>query len=43
LSSEQVRRPLYSQGVDQWRHYEPWLEPLRGPLAKLIAAYPSAP
>jgi tetratricopeptide (TPR) repeat protein len=28
-SSEQVRRPLYRQGVDQWRHYEPWLGPLK--------------
>ena len=43
LSSEQVRRPLYREGVDQWRHYRPWLEPLRAPLAELIAAYPSSP
>ena len=28
-SSEQVRRPLYKEGLDQWRHFEPWLEPLR--------------
>jgi tetratricopeptide (TPR) repeat protein len=35
-SSEQVRQPLYREGVDQWRHYEPWLGPLKealGPLA----------
>ena len=35
-SSEQVRRPIYTEGLDQWRHYEPWLAPLRaalGPLA----------
>jgi tetratricopeptide (TPR) repeat protein len=35
-SSEQVRRPIYREGLDQWRHYEPWLGPLRealGPLA----------
>lgn len=43
LSSEQVRRPLYREGVDQWRHYQPWLEPLRAPLAQLTEAYPSAP
>ncbi|HYM42438.1 MAG TPA: sulfotransferase, partial [Steroidobacteraceae bacterium] len=24
-SSEQVRRPLYSDSVDEWRNYEPWL------------------
>jgi predicted Zn-dependent protease len=35
-SSEQVRRPIYREGVDQWRHYEPWLGPLKealGPMA----------
>jgi predicted Zn-dependent protease len=24
-SSEQVRRPINRDGVEQWRHYEPWL------------------
>jgi hypothetical protein len=28
-SSEQVRQPIYREGLDQWRHYEPWLGPLR--------------
>jgi hypothetical protein len=28
-SSEQVRRPLYDSALDHWRHYEPWLGPLR--------------
>lgn len=28
-SSEQVRRPIFREGLDQWRHYEPWLGPLR--------------
>jgi tetratricopeptide (TPR) repeat protein len=27
-SSEQVRRPISREGLDQWRHYEPWLDPL---------------
>ena len=27
-SSEQVRRPLTAEAIDQWRHYEPWLDPL---------------
>jgi tetratricopeptide (TPR) repeat protein len=31
-SSEQVRRPIYREGKDQWRHYEPWLAPLRDAL-----------
>jgi hypothetical protein len=28
-SSEQVRRPIFKEGLDQWRNFEPWLEPLR--------------
>ena len=37
VSSEQVRRPVSREGVDQWRHFAPWLGPLRealGPLAE---------
>ena len=28
-SSEQVRRPIYTEGLEQWRKFAPWLEPLR--------------
>jgi tetratricopeptide (TPR) repeat protein len=28
-SSEQVRRPIFREGLDQWRNYEPWLGPLK--------------
>jgi tetratricopeptide (TPR) repeat protein len=28
-SSEQVRRPLFAEGVDQWRNFEPWLGELK--------------
>jgi len=28
-SSEQVRRPIFKEGLDQWRHFEPWLSPLK--------------
>jgi tetratricopeptide (TPR) repeat protein len=28
-SSEQVRRPINREGVDQWRNFEPWLGSLR--------------
>jgi tetratricopeptide (TPR) repeat protein len=24
-SSEQVRKPIFRDGIDQWRHYAPWL------------------
>ena len=42
-SSEQVRRPIYSEGVDQWRHYEPWLGPLEQVLGPTLACYPEPP
>jgi tetratricopeptide (TPR) repeat protein len=28
-SSEQVRRPIFRDGIDQWRHFERWLAPLQ--------------
>ena len=28
-SSEQVRQPIFKEGVDHWRHFEPWLAPLK--------------
>jgi tetratricopeptide (TPR) repeat protein len=31
-SSEQVRQPIFRDGLDQWRHFEPWLGPLRDAL-----------
>jgi hypothetical protein len=34
-SSEQVRRPLNREGVEQWRHYEPWLGFLKEALGAL--------
>ena len=34
-SSEQVRRPIFKEGLDQWRHFEPWLQPLRTSLGDL--------
>ncbi len=35
-SSEQVRRPIFREGLDQWRHYEPWLDPLRAALGPVL-------
>jgi glycyl-tRNA synthetase alpha subunit len=35
-SSEQVRQPIYSSGVDQWRNYENFLRPLEVALGKNI-------
>ena len=28
-SSEQVRQPIFRSGLEQWRHYEPWLDALK--------------
>jgi len=42
-SSEQVRQPIFKDGVDQWRNYEPWLDPLKAALGPVLAAYPDAP
>ena len=42
-SSEQVRQPIFRDGVDQWRHYEPYLAPLRAALGPVLDAYPGTP
>jgi len=42
-SSEQVRRPIYRESVEQWRNFEPWLEPLKSALGPVLDAYPEAP
>ena len=33
-SAEQVRQPIYQAGVAQWRHFEPWLGPLKATLGE---------
>jgi tetratricopeptide (TPR) repeat protein len=38
-SSEQVRQPIFREGLDQWRHYEPWLGPLREALGDALERY----
>jgi hypothetical protein len=42
-SSEQVRQPIYREGVEQWQHFEEWLEPLKEALGDVLEAYPSVP
>jgi tetratricopeptide (TPR) repeat protein len=41
-SSEQVRRPIFRDGVEQWRNFEPWLQPLKTALGAVLEAYPGA-
>ena len=38
-SSEQVRQPIFRDGLDQWKHYEPWLGPLRLALGDALVRY----
>lgn len=42
-SSEQVRRPIFREGLDHWRHYEPWLDPLKEALGPVLRDYPQVP
>ena len=36
-SSEQVRRPIFKEALDQWRHFDAWLGPLRAILGDLAS------
>ncbi|MGC1388774.1 MAG: sulfotransferase [Steroidobacteraceae bacterium] len=38
-SSEQVRRPIFREGLDQWKNFEPWLGPLRDALGDALVRY----
>ena len=38
-SSEQVRQPLYREGLDQWRNFDPWLGELRAALGDALTRY----
>jgi hypothetical protein len=40
-SAEQVRQPIYREGIDHWRNFEPWLEPLKSALGAALTAYPA--
>jgi tetratricopeptide (TPR) repeat protein len=42
-SSEQVRQPIYREGVEQWQNYEEWLDPLKLALGPVLDAYPAVP
>ena len=40
-SAEQVRQPIYTSGLDQWRNFEPWLDELKAALGDaVLARYP---
>ena len=41
-SAEQVRQPIYTQGMDQWRNFEAHLDPLKEALGPVLEHYPSS-
>jgi len=42
-SSEQVRQPIFRDGLEQWRHFDSWLGPLRSALGSVLDRYPDTP
>ena len=38
-SSEQVRQPIYREGLEQWKHFEPWLDPLKEALGDALVRH----
>jgi hypothetical protein len=42
-SSEQVRQPIFTAGIDSWKPYDAWLEPLKTALGPTLDLYPNAP
>ena len=39
-SSEQVRQPIFTDGIEAWKNYEAWLGPLVEALGPVLHAYP---
>jgi len=39
-SSEQVRMPIFTDALDNWKHFEPYLGPLEAALGPKLAEYP---
>jgi len=40
-SSEQVRQPIFDEGLEHWRNYDPWLGPLKQALGSVLDEYPA--
>jgi hypothetical protein len=38
-SSEQVRQPIFREGLDQWKNYQPWLGSLKDALGDAMERY----
>jgi tetratricopeptide (TPR) repeat protein len=42
-SSEQVRQPIFREGTEAWKPFEPWFDPLKAALGDVLSAYPEVP
>jgi predicted Zn-dependent protease len=42
-SANQVRRPIFREGVEHWRNFERWLDPLKSALGEVLESYPQTP
>ncbi len=42
-SSEQVRQPIYTDAVEHWKAFAPWLGPLEEALGDVATSYPEVP
>ena len=42
-SADQVRRPIFRDGLDYWRRYEPWLGPLKTALGPALEHWRGSP
>jgi tetratricopeptide (TPR) repeat protein len=42
-SSEQVRQPIFREGTEAWKPFEPWLGSLKHALGDVLTAYPAVP
>ena len=42
-SNEQVRSPIFTDSLEHWRRYEPWLGSLKAALGPELDAYPGVP
>ncbi|NIQ97028.1 MAG: hypothetical protein GWN87_24760, partial [Desulfuromonadales bacterium] len=38
-SSEQVRQPINTRGLEAWKPFEPWLDPLKDALGDVLDDY----
>ena len=42
-SAEQVRQPISAKGLDDWKPYELYLQPLKDALGDVLTKYPDVP